>query len=143
MKKWTLILIMGLLVFSGCSGSTKLNPKEPTTLTFWHVYGSQTDSPMNLKVEEFNRTVGKEKGIIINVTSVSNSSAIHDALIQSANREPGTPELPDLFTAYPKTAVAMGEEKLLDFSSIFSNNEIAEFVPEFIAEGTILSLIHI
>ncbi len=137
MKKWTLILIMGLLVFSGCSGSTKLNPKEPTTLTFWHVYGSQTDSPMNLKVEEFNRTVGKEKGIIINVTSVSNSSAIHDALIQSANREPGTPELPDLFTAYPKTAVAMGEEKLLDFSSIFSNNEIAEFVPEFIAEGTI------
>ena len=36
----------------------------------WHVYGAQTESPMNDLVERFNRTEGKERGIVIEVTSV-------------------------------------------------------------------------
>ena len=44
---------------------------------------------MNDMVEEFNHTAGKEKGITINITSVSNSSDIHSALLAAAKGEAG------------------------------------------------------
>lgn len=63
--------------FLACNKSkTLLDPKKPTTLTMWHVYGEQVNSPMNDFIEQFNETVGKEKGIIINVTLMSNASQI-------------------------------------------------------------------
>ena len=49
----------------------------------WHVYGSQTTSPLNTMIDEFNRTVGKENGITINVVSVTSSSAIDDVLLNN------------------------------------------------------------
>ena len=89
-------LVMGLLC--GCGKA-----KEPVNLTVWHVYGAQTDSPMNAMVEEFNETVGKENGITIQVTQISNTNAIHEAVLAAANDEPGAAELPDIFLSYPKT----------------------------------------
>ena len=63
--------------FTACGKkATLLNPGKPTTLTMWHVYGEQVDSPMNAYIEQFNSTVGKEKGIVINVTLMSNASQI-------------------------------------------------------------------
>lgn len=50
-------------------------------LTMWHVYGEQSDSPMNRLIEEFNQTVGMEKGIIINVTGMSNASYIEKSFL--------------------------------------------------------------
>ena len=82
----------------GCGEAALLDPKAPVTLTFWHVYGSQADSPMNELVDRFNATVGRERGVLVNVTSVSNSSAIHDALVAAAHGEPGAGELPDPVT---------------------------------------------
>ncbi len=37
--------------------------KEPITLTIWHVYGGQTDSPLNDLIDEFNGTEGKKKKV--------------------------------------------------------------------------------
>ncbi|MBQ4576483.1 MAG: hypothetical protein IJB07_02005, partial [Firmicutes bacterium] len=74
-----MICIAMLMGLAGCSGGT--DPEHPITLTMWHVYGSQTESPLNDVIDEFNRTVGQEKGIIINVVSVMNSSDIDSALI--------------------------------------------------------------
>lgn len=75
MKKLLFLLLIlsvtlcGIIGFSGCvKDKTLLDPENPVTLTMWHVYGEQADSPMNRQIEEFNKTVGKEKGIIINVT---------------------------------------------------------------------------
>ena len=73
MKKALSLILAGLLLlltFSGCSGTPKLDPNDPVTLTMWHVYGSQTKSPLNESINEFNHTVGREKGIVINVTSL-------------------------------------------------------------------------
>ena len=78
-KRWLILLLLVLssTLLAGCrTKDSLLDPKQPVTLTMWHVYGEQADSPMNRYVEEFNRTVGKEKGIIIDVTLLSNASQI-------------------------------------------------------------------
>ena len=129
-----LCLILTLGTLAGCS-SSPLDPKNPVTLTMWHVYGSNTESPLNDVIKEFNSTVGKEKGIIINVTSVTNSSAIDEMLISSINKEPGSVALPDLFTAYPRIAEKFDDGQLLNWEDYLSDDELAAYHKDFLAEG--------
>jgi len=129
-----LCLVSGL---TGCSNKELLDPKDPVTLTMWHVFGSQTDSPMNGMVDEFNRTVGKDKGVIINVTSVSNSTDIHTALLAAARGEAGAGSLPDLFFCYPETARFIGADRIVDWNDLFTTSELALYVPAFLEEGTV------
>lgn len=123
------------LCCTGCADSNKPDVQNPVTLTMWHVYGSQTTSPLNSAVDEFNNTVGKENGVIINIVSVTSSSAIDKALSASANHEPGAEQLPDLFTAYPRVAEIVGTENLLCWNDYFSATELSSFYQEFLAEG--------
>jgi multiple sugar transport system substrate-binding protein len=120
-------------LLSGCTESKK----EPVTLTMWHVYGNQTDSPMNDLVEEFNRTVGQEKGITISVTSVSSTNSINTSLVASTNKEPGAGELPDLFFSYLSTAKLMGLDILLDWNKYFGDAERAQYITTFMEEGEV------
>ena len=69
------------------------------------------------------------------MTSVSNSTAIHSALVSAARLQPGSGDLPDLFICYPKTLAAMGSNRALDWNSWFSKKEREAFVPEFLEEG--------
>ncbi|MGN1038760.1 MAG: ABC transporter substrate-binding protein, partial [Mailhella sp.] len=124
------------LLLGACSDNL-LDPAHPVTLSMCHVYGAQTSSPMNMLVERFNATVGKERGIVVEVTSVSNSTAIHDALVAAAHLRPGAGELPDIFTCYPKTLIAMGSEKALDWNDYFTEEERNAFVPRFLEEGVV------
>ena len=60
MKKALSLILAGLLLLlsiTGCSQKSKLDPDDPVTLTMWHVYGSQTESPLDDSINEFNRTV--------------------------------------------------------------------------------------
>ncbi|MDL2216650.1 extracellular solute-binding protein [Desulfovibrio sp. OttesenSCG-928-M14] len=133
--KWCIVFCF-IFLLPGCKGTLFESP-TPVTLTFWHVYGGQTDSPMNTLVEQFNQSVGREKGIIINVTSLSNSTDIHFSLTAAAQKHPGAGDLPDLFTTYPKTALAIGPERLVDWRDYFSEEQREEFVRAFMAEGEI------
>ena len=138
MKRSTIILCFVILItcFAGCAqGDTALSPENPVTLTMWHVYGSQTKSPLNDVVNQFNQTVGIEKGITINVESVTSSSAIDKALSASAKGEPGADTMPDLFTAYPRVVELIGKEKLLSWNDYFSEKELSYFHKDFLSEG--------
>lgn len=131
-----LILFTFLTLLTGCSGGKDaLSPSNPVTLTMWHVYGSQTESPLNELIDEFNRSVGKENGVAVSVVSVSNSTDIDAALIASANGEPGSVALPDLFTAYPRVAEKIGFDRLLDWKPYYNEAELAAYVPDFLNEG--------
>ena len=93
------------LALAGCGGSkTLLSPKDPTMLSIWHVYGEQADSPMNRLLTEFNDTVGREKGILLNMTNMTNSAAIGGQLQDAKAGKPGALDLPDLFSAHPADA---------------------------------------
>ncbi|MBE5865000.1 MAG: carbohydrate ABC transporter substrate-binding protein [Lachnospiraceae bacterium] len=137
-KRYIAIIIsMAIMMtcLSGCTQQQTPSPENPITLTMWHVYGSQTKSPLNTIIDEFNGTTGKENGITINVVSVTSSSAIDKALAASANGEPGAESLPDLFTAYPRVVEIVGQENLLVWNEYFTENELAGFHDEFLAEG--------
>ena len=138
MKKFISLLLCLLSILtclSGCAESNKPSAGNPVVLTMWHVYGSQTESPLNAAIDVFNSTVGKKNGVTINVVSVTSSSAIDKALAASANGEPGAENLPDLFTAYPRVAEIVGVEKLLAWDSYFTKEELAAFHSEFLSEG--------
>lgn len=117
MKKLS-ILFLTILLLAGMTGCGNKAANNPITLTMWHVYGSQTESPLNTMIDEFNQTTGKENGIFVSVVSVTNSSAIDDALIASAHNEPGAVSMPDLFTAYPRVVEEIGLDRLLDWGGI-------------------------
>ena len=91
-RNYIFLLLAVLLFCTGCSGTAK-KEEVPTTITVWHVYGGQVDSPLNDLIEQFNRTVGKEQQINVQVTSVSNTNTIHELVLAAANREPGATEL--------------------------------------------------
>lgn len=132
-----LILTMAIaLSLTACQNNKKMNPKNPVTLTLWHNFGAQMKDTMDTMVDEFNATVGAEKGIILSVTSISSSAALHEKLTMAANGDPGAPDLPDITTAYPKTALNLAEKDLLvDIETLFSKEELSAYVPRFVEEG--------
>ena len=144
MKKTLVRILSGILLltftFGGlcaCSDKSLLDPNDPVTLTIWHVYGEQADAPMNLLIEEFNETAGREKGIRIQVTNVTSTSKILAQLLDAQAGKPGTPELPDLFSCHTQNAPSLGIENLLDWSEWFTERELEAYVPEFIDSGMI------
>lgn len=123
MKKITALLLAVMLLpmlLSACREKTTLDPDDPVTLTMWHVYGEQADSPMNKLVDEFNRTTGKERGIVINVTLMSSTAQIGEKLIAAQNGEAGAGKMPDLFFCHNNNAAELGADNLLDWNSVFT-----------------------
>ena len=140
MKKILAVLMIFLTMLgciTGCGEKSELSPNNPVTLTLWHVYGEQASSPMNLLVNEFNQTVGREKGIIINVTSMTNASKVGPALLDAQTGHPGAPEMPDLFFCHNNNAEALGKDNLVNWNELFTEEELAEIVPEFLADGMV------
>ncbi len=137
-RKLVFLLVAMLLFCTSCADTIHNKEETPTTITVWHVYGGQVDSPLNDLIDQFNQTVGKEKKINVQVTSVSNTNTIHELVLAAANKEPGASELPDLFISYPKTVTALPDDSILaDYRDYFSEEELAAFLPAFLEEGTV------
>ena len=136
MKRICLSLaVIAVLIFTGC-GQKKT--KDPITVTLWHVYGGQTESPLNDLIDQFNETIGKEENIWVQVGSVTNTNTIHENVLASAFGDPGASELPDMFVSYPKTVLAMPDDTVLvDYCDYFTKEELDEFIPAFLEEGVI------
>ena len=137
MKKILLLLSIVLIfaTFTGCKKKTSFSPSNPVTITMWHVYGEQADSPMNSLVEEFNATVGQEKGITVTVTNISGTSKIGEQLFDAKEEVPGALEMPDIFSCHTATALSLGTENLVDFQKYFTEEELKNYVPEFLEDG--------
>ena len=138
MKKRILSLLLSatlLLTLSACGEDTLLNKREPVTVTFWHVYGEQSGSPMDVLVQEFNRTVGTDKGVRVQVTNLSSASMI-GGFLKEAQKGGDLQDMPDLFTCHISDATALGEDNLVDWRDWFTEEELSDFVPGFLADGT-------
>lgn len=124
------------LVLAGCgSKPTTGDDDKVIVLTLWHVYSSQTKSPLNDVIDEFNATAGKEAGVYINVTSVTDSGDIDSMLTATPEGQPGAMTLPDLFTAYPRVAELFPEDALLDWNDYLTEEQLSAYRSDFLSEG--------
>lgn len=122
------------LLMTGCGSQTAADD-EVRVLTMWHVYGSQTESPLNDVIDEFNATTGKEKGVFINITSVTDSGEIDAMLSATLEGQPGALTMPDLFTAYPRVAELFPEDALLDWADYLTEEQLSAYRSDFLSEG--------
>ena len=88
MKK-RLVLCLLVLVLLSVAGCAQKKDADPLTVTLWHVYGGEVDSPLNGLIERFNSTVGAKQNIRVKVELVSNSGSIHKSVLAAANSDPG------------------------------------------------------
>ncbi len=145
--KWIKFLPLLLIAAVACLAGWKyasrpnpddLDPRNPVVLTMWHNPSGQMKHAMSDVVDEFNRTAGKEKGIVIAVTSIGKFEVLHEKLQLLANGDPGAPEAPDIAMAYPKSAILLvRKDMLVDFDDYFTKDELSAFVPRFLEEGRI------
>jgi multiple sugar transport system substrate-binding protein len=124
------------LTAAGCGIGGEESRDDPIRLSMWHYYRDQMKSVADQLVGEFNATVGREKGIVVDVTSIVDAATQEKKLEAIAADDPGAPELPDLATAYPKTALVLRDAGLIaPLDPYMSENETAAYVPAFLDEG--------
>ena len=91
----TAIVCVSALILTGCSSANgtiqvQLDPSNPTTVSIWHYYNGAQQDAFNRLVSEFNDTVGKETGII--VESFSRPPARTSPRSKPSRASPGPPK---------------------------------------------------
>ena len=127
-----------LLTGCGSSGSTtvKLDPEHPVSLTIWHYYNGAQQATFDTLVEEFNATVGQEKGIYVEGYSQGSVSDLEEAVSAALRGDVGASDLPDIFSSYADTAYAVQkQDKLTDLTQYFTEEELDSYVDSYINEG--------
>ncbi len=139
-KKVCLVCLTAALVFStaGCGNKSPLDPQNPVSLTIWHYYNGSQQAAFDALVEEFNDTVGKEKGIYVQSYSQGSVSDLETAVRDSIGGKVGAAEMPDIFSSYADTAYEVEQAgALANLSSYLSKEELEKYVDSYIEEGCI------
>ncbi|MDR3085807.1 MAG: extracellular solute-binding protein [Christensenellaceae bacterium] len=140
MKRFFATILCALLLalpLSACAGGTpRLDPKNPVTLSMWHNYGGDMQKSMDELIDEFNGTIGREKGILITVEAISSSAELQESLNSIAAGDPGAPKMPDITTSYPKTAILFESKGMLaNLDEYLSAEDRSAYVEPFLEEG--------
>lgn len=140
-KKW--IICAGLAAvfaagLTGCGKKSPLDPKNPVSLTIWHYYNGSQQVAFDTLVEEFNSTVGREKGIFVESYSQGSVSDLETAIRDSINGKVGAAAMPDIFSSYADTAYEVEQAgALANLSAYLDEKELANYVDSYIREGCI------
>lgn len=142
-KGITVMLLLTAITASvvGC-GTMKeehgLSPKEPQEIEIWNYYNGVQAVAFDNMVDEFNGTVGKEKGILVTAKSTSSISDLSNALNASANEEVGAKKLPNIVQCYKDMASGLDQKELLvNLDDYIDEKEKATFVDAYIEDGRI------
>lgn len=108
-------------------------------LVVWNYYIGEQKKAFDAAVTEFNATVGQNERIIVESVSKSDINTLNEQIAASANQEPGSEVLPDMFFAYSDIAYVLATKGLLEsFDAYVVPGTFDLFVPGFIQEGKIL-----
>ncbi|MDE7364192.1 MAG: extracellular solute-binding protein [Ruminococcus sp.] len=124
-------------VESSKSSSVSANvSKDPVTITIWHYYNGVQQMNFDSAVAEFNKTVGRDEGIIVESYSKDSIADLADNVIASVKKNAGAKEPPDIFATYAETAYVIDSmNALADLGKYFTDEEISQYVDEYIDEG--------
>lgn len=143
MKKQIKSLLCGLCAAAlalGCAGcSDSAGPEVPakvTNIMVWTYYnGDQLESFTRL-VEQFNETVGAQKGIKVSTESQGSVNDLETSVMDSAEGKVGAAAMPNIFSAYADTAYALDQMGMVvDLAPCLTEEEKAQFVEGYLSEG--------
>lgn len=134
----TLCLAAAVFSLAGCGDKSPLDPADPVSLTIWHYYNGAQQSAFDSLVEEFNDTVGREKGIYVQGFSQGSVPDLEAAVRDSAAGKVGAEPMPDIFSSYADTAYEVEQAgALANLSEYLDQDELEEYVESYIEEGRI------
>ncbi len=137
LKKWVGLLCAGALALScAACGGAQSKPKTVTSIMIWTYYnGDQLESFTKL-VEQFNSTVGAEKGIVVSTESQGSVNDLEASVMDSAEGKVGAAAMPNVFSAYADTAYALDQMGMVvDLAPYLTDEEKAEYIEGYITEG--------
>lgn len=143
MKKQIKSLLCGLcaaalaLGCAGCGGSAGPEvPAKVTDIMVWTYYnGDQLESFTSL-VNQFNETVGAQKGIKVSTESQGSVNDLETSVMDSAEGKVGAAAMPNIFSAYADTAYALDQMGMVvDLAPCLTEEEKAQFVEGYLSEG--------
>ena len=133
-----------LLLASGCGGAASateasdapIDSASIVSITVWNYYnGNQLDS-FNSMVDEFNETLGKEKGIHVSSYSQGGVSDLETNVMASAEGKVGADPLPNIFSGYADTTYALDQMGMVvDLSDYLTNEDRSAYIDYYLAEG--------
>ena len=89
-------------------------------------------------VEEFNSTVGREKGIYVVGYSKGSVTDLETAASNSLNEKVGAEPMPEMFSSYSDTAFQAAKSgKLTNLSDYFTEEELSAYLSDYENEGRI------
>jgi multiple sugar transport system substrate-binding protein len=134
---------MCFFIITGCGikadNKYGLDNNNPVAVRIWHYYNGVQKLEFDKMVEEFNKTTGKEKGIIVEAFNQGSANEIAEKTLDTANKKVGTGKLPDAFMAYPDTAYEIDKLGLAaDFNDYLTNEEKNQYIESYIEEGKLI-----
>ncbi len=140
-SKFLLVLTSFFIIFSLLFVSCQVKNEKRTKITnieIWTYYNGASKAAFDKGVAEFNKTVGKEKGIYAKTVDMDTPWDLDKAVINSCDAVPGSLQLPNIIATYPDTAVYLHKkDQLLSLDDYFTKEELDLFVPSFIEEGRV------
>ena len=130
-----ILLTMGLCLslLAGCQLQKK---EEITTITLWHYYSANIKTEFDNMVQEFNETVGKEKGIIVDAYAQGGVNELADAVLAAANKDVGADKMPDIFSAYSDSVYRLDQLGVIaEIGNYFTEEELSSYRKEFLEDG--------
>ncbi|MDE6167016.1 MAG: lipoprotein, partial [Acetatifactor sp.] len=123
---------------TGCGNKSPLDPRDPVSLTVWHYYNGSQQAAFDTLVEEFNNTVGKEKGIFVQSYSQGSVTDLETAVRDAIAGKVGADPMPDIFSSYADTAYEVEQAgALADLSAYLDEDDLEKYVDSYIEEGRI------
>lgn len=132
------LLAVSMLPLSACQDShhVQLDPSSPTAIEIWHYYNGAQKEAFDSLVTEFNETVGREKGIVVEAFSQGNVNDLIQKVMDAADKKVGASEIPDVFAAYVDTAYAVDQRGLVaSLDPYLSEEDLDQYVDAYIEEG--------
>lgn len=127
-----------ILILTGCSKNTsdKLDASNPIKISVWHYYNGEQLESFNRLVRNFNDTVGKEKGVIVQASSHGSVSDLESNVLDAINGKVGASKVPNIFSAYADTVYKVNDlDYVANIREYFSDKELDEYIDGYIEEG--------
>lgn len=136
-SKFTVVVFAVAIGFCGCTSKyVAQKSSAPTAVTVWHYYNGAQKLIFDDLITEFNETVGYEKNIVVEAYNQSSVTELADKIMESANKEVGSDNMPDIFSCYSDTAYTLNQMGLLaDINKYLTADEKSQYIESYLKEG--------